>query len=53
MITRKELNSEINILQNFGLTLKEIEGYLEFYREIFKIEDLKYRKIKLLKRGLK
>lgn len=55
MITKRELNSEINILRSFGLTLEEIEGYLEFYKEIFKIEDFKYRRTQVLntKRGLK
>lgn len=54
MITKRELNSEINILRGFGLTLEEIEGYLEFYKEIFK-KDFKYRRTQVLntKRGLK
>ena len=40
-IGKKELEFELIFLQEFGLTPEELEGYLEFYNDIFDIEEYK------------
>lgn len=47
-ITKKELELEINALKDFGLTSEEIEGYLEFYKDTFIIEEIKNKKVRVI-----
>jgi hypothetical protein len=46
--TKKERELEVISLESFGLTSEEIEGYFDFYEDIWALERPKRRKIMII-----
>jgi len=50
-ITQKELEQELISLKAFGLTIEELEGYVEFYEGTLEVEPVNKKIIWVLNTG--